>query len=150
MQIKFFLFPVYIVISLAQGCSFSHSSESSSDSSGSSSDSSAGSSTSSGSSSTSSASSKDPEQYQLLIISYTSVYLSTAEFDRFAFSRGISEIATANGITNWEDDETTLIAIGRGLKNANISDSLYEMYKKSVTNANAHRMQMIQKGYDMH
>ena len=109
MQNKPFLFPALIIVSLAQGCSFSHSSESSSDSSGSSS-------TSSGSSS-SSKSSKDTEEYQLQVMSYASAYLSTADFDRFAFSRGISQIATANGITNWEDDDATMIAIGRALKN---------------------------------
>ncbi|WP_428353270.1 putative lipoprotein [Methyloprofundus sp.] len=141
MQNKPFLFPALIIVSLAQGCSFSHSSESSSDSSGSSS-------TSSGSSS-SSKSSKDTEEYQLQVMSYASAYLSTADFDRFAFSRGISQIATANGITNWEDDDATMIAIGRALKKSNITGSAYESYKDKIANSDKDRMELIQKGYEM-
>ena len=144
MHIKPFLLPLVIIVSLAQGCSFSHSSESSSDSSGSSSKSSG-----SSSSSTSSESSKDTEEYQLQVISYSTAYLTTAEFDRFAFSRGVSQIATSNGITNWEDDETTMIAIGRSLKKSDITGSVYETYKAKIANSDADRMKWIQKGYDM-
>lgn len=143
MQIKPFLFPALIIVSLAQGCSFSHSSDSSSDSSGSSSKSSG-----SSSSSKSSASSQDTEEYELLIISYTSAYLTTTEFDRFAFSRGISQIASENGVTNWEDDDTTMIAIGRALKKSNITGSAYEDYKAKIANSDADRMKQIQKGYE--
>ena len=127
MQIKPFLLPVLIIISLAQGCSFSNSSASISDSS----------------------KEKEEEKYQLEVLNYTSAYVTSTEFSRFSFTRGISEIATANGITNWEDDEATLIGIGRGLQNSNISGSLYETYKKSLANSNTSRMQMIQKGYKM-
>ena len=126
MQIKLFLLPVFIIISLAQGCSISNSSASISDSS-----------------------EKDSAEYQLEVLNYTSTYITSTEFDRFSFVRGISEIATANGITIWEEDEATLIGIGRGLKNSNITGSLYAMYKKSLADSNASRMQMIQKGYDM-
>ena len=144
MQIKPLLFPFIIIVSLAQGCSFSYSSKSSSNSSGSSSKSSG-----SSSSSTSSESSKDTEKYQQQIISYSSAYLSTADFDRLAFSRGVSEIASANGITNWEDDDATLIAIGRALKKSNITGSAYETYKDQIANSDAARMKSIQKGYEM-
>ena len=102
------------------------------------------------SSPSSSSSEDDDEKYQLQILNYTSAYITSSEFNRLAYTRGISEIATANGITSWEEDEATLIAIGRGLKNSNITGSLYETYKSSIANANADRMQMIQKGYDMH
>lgn len=132
------LFFVFLAISLAQGCSFSHSS-----------DSSANSSKSSGSSSSTSPSSEDTETYQLQVINYTVAYYSTAEFEHFAFTRGISEIANENGVTDWEDDKITLIAIGRGLKSSNINSHLYETYKKSLAGSKASRMQWIQKGYDM-
>lgn len=141
MQIKPFLFPVLIIISLAQGCSFSYSSKSSSNSSGGSSKSSA--------SSSSSKSSADTEEYQLQVIGYTSAYVTTASFDRVAFSRGVSQIATANGITNWEDDEPTMIAIGRALKKSDITGSVYENYKAEIANSDADRMKLIQKGYEM-
>lgn len=143
MQTKPFLFPALVVISLAQGCSFSASSESSSDSSASSSESSA-----SILSSPSSSSSENKKEYQLQIMNYTSAYITSSEFDRAVYTRGISEIATGHGITNWEDDEATLIGIGRGLKKSSITGSLYETYKSNIANANITRMQMIQKGYD--
>ena len=145
MHIKPFLFPALIIVSLAQGCSFSESSASSSDSSNSSSESSA----SILSSPSSSSSEDEDEKYQIAILNYTSAYINSSKFNRFAYTRGISEIAKANGITSWEENEATLIAIGRGLKNSNISDSLYATYKRSIANSIANRMQMIQKGYDM-
>jgi len=79
---------------------------------------------------------------------YTAAYLSTAAFERAAFVQGISEIATANGVTNWEDDEATLVGIGRALKKAKLTGGVYETYKKSLGDANPLRMQMIQKGYE--
>ncbi|MCK5353914.1 MAG: putative lipoprotein [Methyloprofundus sp.] len=143
MHIKPFLFPALVVISLAQGCSFSASSQSSSDSSASSSDSSA-----SIISSPSSSSSEDKKDYQLQVMNYTSTYITSSEFDRSTYVRGIAEIATAQGITNWEDDEATLIGIGRGLKKSKITGQLYETYKGNIAGANINRMQMIQKGYE--
>jgi len=132
MPIKPFLFSI-LIISLSQGCSFSKSSENSSGSSA----------------SISNSSEEDEKKYQLEVTNYTSAYIVSSEFDRFAFIRGISEIAHANGITNWEEGEATLIGIGRGLKNSNISFSLYESYKRSLADSNASRMKIIQKGYDM-
>jgi len=143
MHIKPSLFPVIIIVGLAQGCSFSASSQSSSDSSASISE-------SSGSilSSPSSSSSQDDENYQIQVMSYTSAFLTTTTFNRFSFSKGITQIATANGITNWEDDDPTLRGIGRALKQSHISGSTYESYKENIANSDDHRMQMIQKGYD--
>ena len=145
MQIKPFLFPVLVAVVLAQGCSFSHSSKSSSRSSGSSSRSSA-----SFISSPSSVSSSltEEEYYQEEIVDYTTAYLSKEQFDRDTFNKGISEIATDNGVTSWEQDDATYIAIGRGLKEANLSDGVYQTYKSSIAGSNQNLMDLIQKGYD--
>ncbi|WP_221896112.1 hypothetical protein [Bathymodiolus japonicus methanotrophic gill symbiont] len=72
-------------------------------------------------------------------------YLSIAEYDRFAFLKGISE----NGMTNWEGDEITMIGIGRGLRKSGMTGSVYETYKKSIAGSNEFRLLNIQKGYDM-
>ncbi|NOR81458.1 MAG: putative lipoprotein [Methyloprofundus sp.] len=144
MQSGAFLFPTLVII-IAQGCSFSESSTSSSGNSGSSSESS----TSLLSSQSSSSSEEDEEKYQLAILNYTSAYINSSKFNHVTYTRGISEIATANGITSWEEDEATLTAIGRGLKNSNITGSLYETYRSNIANSSENRMQMIQKGYDM-
>lgn len=141
MQIKPYLLSAIITLGLIQGCSFSASSGSSSTSSDSSSDSSASSSGSSASSS------GDEKEYEVAIMNYTSAYLTTAEFDRYAFNKGISEIAMSNGITNWEDDEATLMGIGRALKKTGMSGNVYETYKKSLADSSQIRMQMIEKGY---
>ncbi|GFO72198.1 hypothetical protein BJAS_P2236 [Bathymodiolus japonicus methanotrophic gill symbiont] len=141
MQIKSFLIS-FIIIGLAQGCSFSYSSKSSSKSSASSSKSSFSSSSSPSSSLT------DEERYQEDIIDYTTAYLDSEAFDRSTFGKGISEIAAANGVTSWEHDEATLIAIGRGLKEAYLSEGVYQTYKSSIADANPLAMGIIQKGYD--
>ncbi len=128
MQIKLFLCSI-LMLSLAQGCTFSNSSASFNSISG--------------------TSEEDKEKYQLEVINYINASTMSTAFNRYAFVKGISEIATQNGVLNWEEDEATLIAIGRGLKNANISGNLYETYKSSLADANINRMQMIQTGYDM-
>lgn len=142
MQIKPYLLSVLVAVTLTQGCSFSYSSKSSSRSSASSSKSSASILSSPSSSIT------EEEIYQEDITDYTSAYLSNEQFDRSSFSRGISEIATANGVTSWEQDEATLIAIGRGLKEAGLSDGTYLTYKSAIADNNQLLMNLIQKGYD--
>ncbi|RLA18933.1 MAG: hypothetical protein DRQ62_12675 [Gammaproteobacteria bacterium] len=142
MRIKPFLIPALVTVVLAQGCSFSYSSKSSSKSSASSSKSSASSFSSPSSSLT------EEEIYQEDIIDYTSTYVSAEKFDLNTFSRGISEIAADNGVTSWEQDEATLIAIGRGLKEADIPEGVYLGYKSSIADGNALAEQIIQKGYD--
>ena len=145
MQIKHFLFPALVAVILAQGCSFSYSSKSSSKSSASSSKSSA---SIISSDSSESSSMTDEEYYQKDIMDYTSSYLSREQFDRDTFNRGISEIATENGVTSWEQDDATFIAIGRGLKEADLPGGVYQTYKSSIAGSNQHLLDLIQKGYD--
>jgi len=135
MQIKPYLLPVFIAVSLAQGCSFSKSPASTSDSSA--------------SMASSPSSSEDEEElYQDEIMNYTSSYLRVHQYDHYSFSRGVTEIATANGITSWEQDETTFIAIGRGLKEARLPNNVYQTYKASIAGSNPAAMQKIQYGFD--
>ncbi|NOQ17204.1 MAG: putative lipoprotein [Methyloprofundus sp.] len=145
MKIKVILLAA-VILPFAQACSFSTSSESSStsfsESSGSSSDS-VVSVISSGSSSE-----KDTKDYQVHVMNYTNVYFTSAEFDSATYNKGISELAEEAGISNWEDDADTLNGIGRGLKKAKITGSVYETYKSSISSKDALRMNLIQKGYD--
>ncbi|NOR81459.1 MAG: putative lipoprotein [Methyloprofundus sp.] len=142
MKIKSSLLPVLAAVLLTQGCSFSYSSKSSSKSSASSSKSSASILSSPSSSMT------EEELYQEEVIDFTANYLSTTEYDHHSFSRGISDIATANGVTSWEQDEATLIAIGRGLKEADLPEETYLGYKSGIAGNNQLIMNLIQKGYD--
>ena len=145
MQIKHFLFPALVAVVLAQGCSFSYSSKSSSKSSASSSKSSA---SLISSESSKSSSMTEEEYYQEKIADYTSAYLSKEQFNRDSFSRGISEIATENGIISWEQDDATYVAIGRGLKEAGLPKGVFQSYKSAITNSDHYLMSLIQKGYD--
>ena len=146
MKIKSILLTVAI-LPFAQACSFSTSSESISgslsESSGSFSDS-----VTSVISSPSSSSGDDAKDYQVQVMNYTNVYFTSAEFDSTTYNKGVSELAEEAGISNWEDDADTLNGIGKGLKKANITGSLYETYKSSLSANDATRMDLIQKGYD--
>jgi hypothetical protein len=142
MKIKFFLLAT-VALSFTQACSFSASSGSISTSSGSLSDS-----VESILSSPSSSSEDDSKDYQVQVMNYTNVYFSSAEFDSVTYSLGISELANAEGIANWEEDTATLVGIGKGLKKANITGRLYEAYKSSIASSEAKRIELIQKGYD--
>ncbi len=130
-------FPVILILALAAGgCSFSDSSESISDM------------TSSIISSPSSVSDKD-EKYQNEVSDYTMAYVKSSNTTDYAgFVKGLSEIASKRGISNWEQESITYVGIGKGLKKAGVSGVAYETYKKNFANNNEENMQNIQKGYD--
>lgn len=90
----------------------------------------------------------EEEYYQDEITDYTTAYLKKEQFDHDSFNRGISEIAAKNGITSWEQSEATLIAIGRGLKEAKLPEGVAQTYKSSIAGDNPLAMEIIQKGYD--
>lgn len=142
MQKKSYLLPVLVAATLVQGCSFSYSSKSSSRSSASSSKSIV-----SILSSPSSSLTKE-DIYQEEITEYTVTYLRTSQFNHASFSTGITVITTENGVTSWEGDELTLIAIGRGLRAANLPEGVFQTYKVKIAGDDALRQQMIQKGYE--
>lgn len=130
---------------LAAGCSFSDSSRSISDSVGSISD-------SVGSISDSSDSSKSSKskKYENEVSDYTQAYVKSAhaEDDYSGYLKGLSDIAAKRGVVNWEDDEQTYVAIGKGLKKAGVEGIAYETYKKNFANADREHMKDIQQGYD--
>ncbi len=131
---------LYIIF--IQGCSFSTSSSSLSESSTSLSES------ISSIISSPSTSSDQEKDYEIQIMDYTTIYLSMAEFERASFAKGISDIAAQNGITHWEDNEPTLMGIGRALKKAKLTGSAYETFKKGLSDGVVSRMRLIQKGYE--
>ncbi len=124
------------------GCSFSNSSESSSNSS-------QGSSNSVSSIvSSPSKSSKQEDSYQKEVKDYTYAYVKSSAADYAAFQNGLADIAARQGIVNWEGNSATYIAIGKGLKKAQLADITYETYKKNLAGSDYTKMQDIQKGYD--
>lgn len=123
--------------SLVTGCSFSDSSESVSDL------------TSSIISSPSSFSDNE-EKYENEVSDYTMAYVksSEAEADYSGFRKGLSDIAAKRGISNWDQESSTYIGIGKGLKKAGVSGIALETYKTNFANANEENIKNIQKGYD--
>ena len=139
------VFSYLAVISLAiflHGCSFSWSSKKSSKSSKRSSNS------VSSIVSSPSNSSKTDEKYQQEIQDYTHAYVKSSEADYASFQKGLTDIADSHGVVDWEQDEITFVAIGRGLKKAGLEGIAYETYKKNLTGSNVSKMADIQEGYD--
>jgi hypothetical protein len=139
-------FVLLIISVILSGCSFSESSSSSSESSSNSSEGSYNSLSSIVSSP--SKSSKKGERYQDEIVDYTYAYVKSSEADYESFQKGLADIASRQGIVNWEEDPNTYIAIGKGLRKAKIEGVAYETYKKNLAGADYGKMQDIQKGYD--
>lgn len=68
--------------------------------------------------------------------------------DYESFQNGISAIAKRNGIISWESNTKTYLAIGRGLKRANLTECRYEVFKQLLGDSDYAKMQDIQKGYE--
>jgi len=132
------------------GCSFSASSESSSDSSASFSDSSKSVSDSASSpfKSSSDSSPTGRQKYERDVRDYTAEFVKSSSTDLEAFRVRMGRLAESHGITNWEEDKSTYLAIGRGLRKANLSKSQYETFKASLAGSQPLKMQYIQEGYE--
>lgn len=128
------------------GCSISDSAGSLSRSSESISDSSA----SSSKSSENDSKKMDNNTYESDVQDFTVTYLRTNSSlnDQNSFMKGISDVASQNGIVDWEANPKTYRAIGKGLKKAKITGLQYEQYKKKFANGDPGKMDNIQEGYD--
>jgi hypothetical protein len=134
------------------GCSISDSAGSISDSGGSiakSSESISNSSTSSKNDANSSTDSKD-SRYENEVKDFTVTYLRTnsSHTDQNSFMEGISDIASQNGIVDWEANPKTYRGIGKGLKKAKVSGTQYQIYKKKFADNDRSKMADIQEGYE--
>jgi hypothetical protein len=155
----FFCIAFGLSITLTQnGCSL-FASSASSESSGSISDSSE--SISDSSSSSSEDSDKDSKKseinrYENEIKDFTVTYMraNAGQIDQFReadqndFMKGISDVASQNGVVDWEANPKTYRGIGKGLRKAKISGYLYENYKKEIASDDPGKMDDIQEGYD--
>jgi hypothetical protein len=136
------------------GCSISNSVGSISDSSGSFAKSSESVSDSSKSSSNGGEKEKkkvvDDKRYENEVQDFTVTYLRTnaSQADQNGFMEGISDVASQNGIVDWEANPKTYRAIGKGLKKAKVSGSQYDSYKRKFANGDPGKMDDIQEGYD--
>ncbi|MCK5682008.1 putative lipoprotein [bacterium] len=104
---------VFLSLSLVTGCSISYSSGKSSDSSTSSSTSSAG-------SDSSKKAGTEVTNYMEDVSAMTVLCLSQ-KHDSAEFQRHITEIAINHSITDWEKENSTFIAMGKGLNRAGVN-----------------------------
>ncbi len=148
---SFFVGILFILSMGLTACSFSNSSGSLSESSNSFSASSNSISDSVSSiTSSPSESSKGGSRYQNDVEDFTAAYVDSASnTDITIFQKGISDIAAREGVVNWEQEEKTYIGIGRGLKNADLSEMKYESFKKIFAEGDYQKMKDIQKGFDI-
>ncbi|MFZ4700597.1 MAG: putative lipoprotein [Candidatus Methylumidiphilus sp.] len=130
---------VFTMIVLLSACSFSKSSSTSSKS--------VSDSASSPSSSAPSSKAKKKTGYETDILDYTAEFVGAASTDTAAFRAKLSKIAANYGITQWDADQSTYVAIGKGLRKAGLSKTQYDTYKTSLGDSVPWKMQAIEQGY---
>ena len=141
-------FPTFLVTLLfaaALGCSFSHSSDSSSDSSEHSSDSS----TSSSDSSAPDHDDKDKDEharFQRDVEQYTAAYVQAGGQGDASFFAGLGDVARDHGVSDWEADASTWEAIGRGIGRSPASQAERIAYQTAWTGGDAAKQDAVARG----
>ena len=126
------------------GCFKSSTTQGSSESSSNSSKSSSKSSKSS--SESSSPGDEEGSAYATDVRELAAAYASSG-LDVRSFQRTLGAVAADYGITDWERDEGTYVAIGRGLAKAQVDGASAERFGSEISDANEQRMAWIRTGY---
>jgi hypothetical protein len=117
------------------GCSFSHSSKSSSDSS------------TSPSKSSQSSSGEKSARFQQDVEHYTAAWVSGSGRGEAAFLSGLGDLARERGISDWEAEPGTWESIGRGLGRADVDAEQSAAYARSWSAGDAERQDALLRGY---
>lgn len=134
-----------VLAGLHTGCSFAWSSESSSNSIDWSST--ATSRTLEWSSDVSSGRTDQDPGYPEDVQEYAAAF-ATSDGDPRSFQRDVSAIARGYGITDWEREPETYLAIGRGLARSGIRRERCEELSAALTNGDPARLALVRTGYD--
>lgn len=127
-----------LAAAFVSACSFSESSKSSSTSSGS---------ISNMASSPSKSSETSQQGYDREVADYTAEFVKSSNGDMASFRLKLGKFAASRGISNWEEDKTTYVAIGKGLRKAGLGKPQYEAFKSSLGEATQWKMDAIAEGY---
>jgi hypothetical protein len=130
---------------LLYGCSFSYSSESSVKASASPFVSSSEAFESSLSSSRSSQSRKS--RYENEVRKYAAEFAASGSTDSVEFYAHLSRLAQEYGISAWDQDKATYVAIGKGLAEADLSRPRYEALRDALSGGDPQRLGYIEEGY---
>lgn len=126
---------------ILNGCSFSKSSESSSDSSKGILDIASSPFTSSSDSSRS-----DQEKFEGDVADYTAEFVVSSTGTLDTFRAHVGELAEKYGITDWENDRSTYLGIGRGLGKAKLGKPQISAFTESLSNNDPMKKQTIEEG----
>jgi hypothetical protein len=132
-------------VAAAAGCSISASSGSLSESSARSGGASSDSSGAASQSSTSSSGDED-EEYHEEVRDVAAAYVGSGE-SVAALLRALGDLARAHGITDWEVDRGTYVAVGEGLARAHVTEDTLDTFTAEVAGRDLARMEAIQEGY---
>lgn len=125
----------FLIVALAAfttGCSFSESSKSSS--------------AIVSSPFTSSSNSSSPENaYKEEVKDFTGAFLKSGG-DMAKLPQEIGRIAEKHGISDWENNQATYVAIGKGLKAAGLNQAQFDGYKANLAH-DAQQTEWMQNGY---
>ena len=135
--------PVLLILAASSltACSFSKSSESSSASSKSIFDI-----ASSPFTSSSDSSATEQEKYERDIADYTAEFVTSSTGNLDNFREHMSKLAQDHGITNWESDHKTYVAIGQGLKKAKLGKPQISAFTESLSGNDPMKKQLIEEG----
>ena len=122
---------------LSQGCSFVYSSKSSSDIL----------SSPFKSSSKSGDDGVEEAAFQEEAQGYTSAYVAAGGVDHDSFQKGLSDIAARRGISDWEANPATWTSVGRGLGQAELSETAVADYADSMSAGNDEILALLMQGY---
>jgi hypothetical protein len=144
MRIVLLLF-VAFVLAVGTGCSFSKSSGSISDSISSPSKSSSKSS-SGDDEKTAPETPQDTASYHDDVSQLAYTYAKSGG-DIGAFRSAVSKLATKRGVTNWEVDATTCVAIGTGVGKAGMQETKFVEFSKTLFGDDLTKQASLRKGF---
>ena len=84
--------------------------------------------------------------YQRDVTDYTAKF-AASEGDPQSFQRDLSAIAESHGVTDWERDDDTYLAIGAGLAKAGVSGTRYQLLAVELSGQNQSQLALVNSGY---
>jgi len=84
--------------------------------------------------------------YQRDVTDYTAKF-AASDGDVQSFQRDLSAIAEDHGVTDWEQDDATYLAIGSGLAKAGVSGERYQLLSVELSNQNQTHLALVNSGY---
>jgi hypothetical protein len=73
---------------------------------------------------------------------------AVSEGDLESFQRDLAAIAEGYGVIDWEHDQGTFFAVGRGIAQAQVGASRYREIALGVTHEDPARLALLEEGYE--